>query len=70
MGTITGLTAERMLEIEAASVVDGDIVGDNLFLTRKDGTPLNAGATLTSATVSWLVLVSASAPSLTTTSNV
>src|SRR3954463_3544235 len=43
MGTITGLTAERMLEIEAASVVDGDIVGDNLFLTRKDGTPLNAG---------------------------
>src|SRR3954467_6625697 len=43
MATITGMTAERMLEIEAASVVDGDIVGDDLFLTRKDGTPLNAG---------------------------
>lgn len=43
MATITGLTAARMLEIEAASVVDGDIVGDDLFLTRKDGTPINAG---------------------------
>jgi hypothetical protein len=43
MARITGMTAERMLEIEAASVVDGDIVGDNLFLTRKDGSLLNAG---------------------------
>jgi hypothetical protein len=43
MGTVTGLTAERMLEIEAASVVDGDIVGDDLFLTKHDGTVINAG---------------------------
>lgn len=43
MATITGLTAERMLEIEANSVVDGDIVGDDLFLTKKDGSLINAG---------------------------
>lgn len=43
MGTVTGLTAERMLAIEAASVVDGDVVGDDLFLTKKDGSLINAG---------------------------
>jgi hypothetical protein len=43
MATITGLTAARMLAIEAASVVDGDIVGDDLFLTKKDGSVVNAG---------------------------
>jgi hypothetical protein len=44
MATITGLTAERMLEIEAASVVDGDIVGDDLVLARRDGSLINAGS--------------------------
>lgn len=43
MATVTGLTAERMLAIEAASVVDGDVVGDNLILTQHDGTQINAG---------------------------
>ena len=43
MATITGLTAARMLEIEAASIVDGDIVGDDLFLTKHDGSVVNAG---------------------------
>jgi hypothetical protein len=43
MATITGLTADRMLAIEAASVVDGDIVGDNLILTKHDGSTVNAG---------------------------
>jgi Concanavalin A-like lectin/glucanases superfamily len=43
MTTVTGLTADRMLAIEAASVVDGDVVGDNLILTKKDGTQINAG---------------------------
>src|SRR3954466_8854787 len=43
MATITGLTAERMLEIEAASVVDGDVVGNDLILARKDGSIINAG---------------------------
>lgn len=44
MTTVTGLTADRMLAIEAASVVDGDIVGNNLILTKHDGTQINAGA--------------------------
>jgi hypothetical protein len=44
MGTITGLTADRMLAIEAASIVDGDVVGDDLFLIKQDGTPINVGS--------------------------
>lgn len=44
MTTVTGLTADRMLAIEAASVVDGDVVGDNLILTKHDGTQINAGS--------------------------
>lgn len=43
MATVTGLTAARMLEIEAQTIVDGDIVGDNLILTRHDGGTVNAG---------------------------
>lgn len=44
MATVTGLTAERMEEIEAASIVDGNVVGGDLILTRQDGTPINAGS--------------------------
>jgi hypothetical protein len=44
MATITGLTAERMLEIEAASVVDGEILADHLVLTKHDGTTIDAGS--------------------------
>lgn len=43
MPTVTGLTAERMLEIEGMSVVDGEIIGGNLILTKHDGTTINAG---------------------------
>lgn len=43
MATVNGLTAERMLEIEAASVVDGNIVGDNLILTKHDASTIDAG---------------------------
>jgi hypothetical protein len=43
MATVTSLTAERMLAIEAASVIDGDVIGDNLILTKKDGSQINAG---------------------------
>src|SRR6476646_4386940 len=43
MATVTGLTAERMQAIEAASVVDGDIVGNDLILTKHDGSTINAG---------------------------
>lgn len=40
---VTGLTAARMMEIEAASVTTGRVEGDILILTRKDGTPITAG---------------------------
>src|SRR5436190_5006493 len=43
MATVTALTAARMLEIENESVVDGDVVGDSLILTKHDGSTINAG---------------------------
>lgn len=43
MATITGLTAARMLAMEAASLVSAAIVGDNLIITRQNGTTFNAG---------------------------
>jgi hypothetical protein len=43
MVTVTGLTVSRMLDIEAKSIVDGDVVGDNLILTKHNGTTINAG---------------------------
>lgn len=46
MATITGLTADRMLEIEAASVVDGDVINGELILTKHDGSSVNAGSVI------------------------
>lgn len=43
MTSITGLTAARMLAIEGASIVDGEVVGDDLILTKHDATTINAG---------------------------
>jgi microcystin-dependent protein len=43
MATITGLTAERMKEIEDATIIEANIVGGNLILTKHDGTTFNAG---------------------------
>lgn len=43
MATITGLTAERMIAIEDASVVDGAVVGDNLILYQHDGSQIDVG---------------------------
>ncbi|MET0786629.1 MAG: tail fiber domain-containing protein [Paenisporosarcina sp.] len=43
MATVTGFTAERMLEIENTTVVDGEIQGDNLILLTREGTPIDAG---------------------------
>lgn len=43
MATITGFTAERMLAMEAATIVDGDVVGNNLILTKHDGSTVDAG---------------------------
>lgn len=44
MATVTGLTKERMLEIESASIVSGAVLLDELILTRRDGTQINAGS--------------------------
>jgi hypothetical protein len=43
MATVTGYTAARMKAIEDTTVVDGEIVGDNLILARRDGVTINAG---------------------------
>ena len=43
MATVTGFTAERMLNIENSTVVDGEVQGDNLILQTRDGTPIDAG---------------------------
>lgn len=44
MATVTAFTAERMLTIENTTVVDGDIVGDNLILKTREGTSIDAGS--------------------------
>lgn len=45
MASVTVLTADRMLEIEAASIVDGDInAAGHLILNKKDGTTVDVGA--------------------------
>lgn len=47
MATVTGLTAERMLEIEAASIVDGHIDGSgHLILETHGGDEIDAGDAL------------------------
>lgn len=43
MATVNGLTAEAMDEIRDAIIIDADVVGDNLILTKHDGTTINAG---------------------------
>lgn len=43
MATVTGLTAERMLGIENASVVSGQVTGGDLILVTRGGTQINAG---------------------------
>jgi microcystin-dependent protein len=43
MTTVTGLTAERMLAIEGASVVKGQVQGNDLILTKFNGQNMNAG---------------------------
>lgn len=45
MATVTVVTAERTLEIEATSIVDGSInAAGHLILERHDGTPIDMGA--------------------------
>lgn len=44
MATVTGFTAARMLEIENSTIVDGNVVGDNLILITRGGTQIPAGS--------------------------
>lgn len=46
MPTVTVLTAARMLEIEANSIVNASIVGNDLIFTKHDGTTINTGPVL------------------------
>lgn len=46
MATITGLTAARMQEIEAQSIIDGEVIAGNLMLERFDGAVINAGSVI------------------------
>lgn len=41
--TVTGLTAARMLEIEAQSVVNANLINGQLVFTRHDESEINAG---------------------------
>lgn len=43
MGSVTGYTKERMKAIEDGTIVEGLVSGDDLILTRHDGTIINAG---------------------------
>jgi len=43
MATVTGLTAERMIAMEAATIIDGEVVVDNLHLITRGGTVVDAG---------------------------
>lgn len=44
MATINGLTATRLLQLEADTVIGGHIDGDNLILEQHDGSEINAGS--------------------------
>lgn len=45
MATVTVVNAERTLEIEATSIVEGEVnASGHLILQRKDGTPIDVGA--------------------------
>jgi hypothetical protein len=44
MAEVTGLSADRMLAIEAASIVSGTVNGSgHLILTKHDGSTIDAG---------------------------
>lgn len=71
MAKVTGLTAARMLEIEAASIVDGEIdeTSGHLILKRHDDTEIDAGSALpalpiASATIKGIVELATAAETL------
>jgi hypothetical protein len=44
MATVTGFTAERMLEIENTTVVNAHLTGDHLVLETREGTEIDVGS--------------------------
>lgn len=40
---VTGMTAEKMLQLAAEEIISGGVVGDDLILTTRGGTSINAG---------------------------
>lgn len=43
MATVTGFTADHLVDLTDEMIVAGEVVGDDLILTQLDGTPVNAG---------------------------
>lgn len=43
MASVTGFTAEHTQTLVDSTIVDGDVIGDDLILTRRDGITINAG---------------------------
>lgn len=43
MTSVTGMTAARAIAAEAASIVNAEVIGDDLILHKVDGTFVNAG---------------------------
>lgn len=64
MGTVTSLTAERMQEIIQEQIVDADIVGGNLILTRADGSTIDAGPTAGAGTIPYALVTKSAVQSI------
>lgn len=46
MATVTGFTSDRLLAMEAATVVDGNVVSGDLILETQGGGTINAGSVI------------------------
>lgn len=68
MATVTGFTAERMLEMENATIISGHVDGNDLILVTKDDTEINAGSVIGPvgpAGGAFIICTSSTRPSLT-----
>lgn len=43
MATVTGYTSDKMGDLADEEVISGEVIGDDLILTQRDGTTINAG---------------------------
>jgi hypothetical protein len=46
MATVTGYTAQKMKQIEDSTVNNAELVGGELILYQRDGTPINVGSVI------------------------